>query len=294
MQSNFNRNFQTFILSNDLSNQKAADLINEEMARLDAQNDRIYMANDVWTIVGRGSTPRNHLVMVAIANIIGKSLEDLIVHLYDMSDLSRPDLRRCPCNMEKSPSDRDRRAMLSCSDMVRDFWNEQKPSIAQLFGKMEPDDKTLVLDLVSSIETEGDDVFLSLLVEPEMPLDDEINIWVHYNNASGRPEGVPVDWEDFAERLQQCNCDPCATITRFVHDRFLCTLENDLHLDVTLCDFCRYYDADENGFEMDNGYLVKMRLGGLTRKDMLFLYEQSLEHLKQRLAELEKANKKED
>ena len=292
---NFNQNFQTFILGNNIGYQTAADLINREMAKLDEKNQRIYMANDVWTIVGRGSTPRNHLVMVAIANIIGKSLEDLIVNLYDMSELRRVESTRPVRNAEPQ---NDIYAMRSESCMM--VWDESMASrscrIAKLFDEMGPENKTLVLDLASNIEMEGKVTYLSLLVETDMPLDDDVNILVHYNNENGRPESVPVYWCDFAERLQECDSDPSATIARFVHDRFLCCFENDLHVDVTPCDVSRYYDEDENGYELANGYLIKMRLG-LTRRDVIFLYEQSLQHLKQRLAKLEKErenNKKED
>ena len=277
---NFNRNFQTFILSNDLSNQDAADMINEELARLDAKNERIYMSNDVWTIAGRGSTPRNHLVMVAIANIIGKSLEELIVNLYNTSDLYRPDLKQLKVQDISSPK------ACMCCEKVK---TNRNYDIAQLFEKMSPADQDFALELSS-------------LLEVDMPLDGLIDIRMYLHDGSSETSNLLSDWASFAIKLKDCDYDPCIVLANLVKDPLLYPFTEGLHVNVTPFSVTRYQEGDiADGEQMQNAYMVKMKVD-LDRKSVLFLYEHSLERAKKQLAELEaqqkqsekKSDKKED
>lgn len=283
---NFNRNLQTFILSNDLSHQYIADRINEELTRLDPKNNRIYMSNDIWTIVGRGSTPRNHLVMVAIANIIGKSLEDLIVNVYDISDLRRSDVKKIP-NIN---------SCMCCEENVGVHYD-----ISELFEKMSPQDQDFALDLSCSMELENDSVFLYTLLEVDMPLDDLIDIRMYGHDGGFETSNLLSDWGAFATELKDCNYDPCAVLANWVKDPLLYPFTEGLRVNVTPCSVTRYKENDvADGEQMKNAYMVKMEVD-LDRDSVLFLYEKSLEHLKQRIEELEKQksskqqnNKKED
>lgn len=279
---NFNRNFQTFILSNDLSNQDAADMINEELARLDAKNERIYMSNDVWTIAGRGSTPRNHLVMVAIANIIGKSLEELIVNLYDTSDLYRPDLKQS--KLKDMPP---KNASMCCEKVKTD----KKYDIAALFEKMSSADQDFALELSYSMELENDSVFLYSLLDVDMPLDGLIDIRMYLHDGSSETSNLLSDWASFAIQLKDCDYDPCAVLANLVKDPLLYPFTEGLHVNVTPFSVTRYQEGDiADGEQLQNAYMVKMKVD-LDRDSVLFLYERSLERAKKHLAELEAQQK---
>ena len=321
--SNFSKNLQTFIFSNNISHQRVADLINEEMAKLDACNERVIMANDVWTIVGRGSTPRNHLVMVAIAKVIGKSLEDLIVKVYDMPDLYRadlhlPDLRDCGVSMcciipEECLPVRSRNKKRPLPPMEPKAHCEELPTpapIEPLFYKLDERDRDFVLDLMSTVDFEDfGKVYLSLLVQVDMPLDGYIDLWIYYDNQSGNPVRLTYDWEDLAHYMSNYDYDPRNTIAGFVVESFLSVLTNNLQIAAHPSSVTRYYDMDAaaEDFLLDeipdfnNSYLLKIQLN-LWHGDLLFLYEHSLERAKQHLAELEaqqeqleqENNKKED
>lgn len=323
--SNFSRNLQTFIFSNNLSHQRVADLINEEMERLDADNERVFMANDVWTIVGRGSTPRNHLVMVAIAKVIGISLEDLIINVYDMSDLYRIDLHvlnisdiRCSSMMclddvwlPEHRRDFSGNASGSCegspTEEEQEAFLDEAPAdvdIEQLFNALDEKDQSFVLDLMGNVEfDENGNVNISLLTQVDMPLDGNIDLWVYYNNLSGNPVRLTYDWEDLAHYMSNYDYDPRDTIAGFVVSSFLSVFTEKLQIEATPNDLVRYYDMDEeHDFLWDddsnsqNNYLVKILLD-LDLDNLDFLYKRSLEHAKSRLAELEQKqenNKKED
>ncbi len=282
---NFNRNLQTFILSNDLSHQYVADRINEEMARLDAQNDRIYMSNDVWTIAGRGSTPRNHLVMVAIANIIGKSLEELILHLYDSSDLYRPDLH---CAKTKTSPH-----ISACMCCQKDDADEHY-DIAELFEKMSAEYQNFVLELTYSMELEGDNVFLYSLLEVDMPLDDLIDIRMYLHDGSSETSNLLSDWDSFAIQLKDCDYDPCRVLANLVKEPLLYPFTEGLHVNAEPISVTRYQEENvTDGEPMQNAYMVKMKVD-LDRDGVIFLYERSLERAKRQLAELEEKQKQQE
>ncbi len=312
--SNFSKNLQTFIFSNNLSHQRVADLINEEMAKLDARNERVIMANDVWTIVGRGSTPRNHLVMVAIAKVIGKSLEELIVKVYDMPDLYREDLHVpnidlacvsmcCKIRDEDLPI-RYQRKKRPLPPTEKEAPREElpaRPSIASLLNKLDEQDRNFVLDLMNTVEFEDfGEVYLSLLVQVDMPLDGYIDLWVYYGNLSGSPTRLSYDWEDLAHYMSNYDYNPCDTIAGFVVESFLSVL-TDLHIAARPSSLTRYYDteATESDFMWDdepafnNSYLLKIKLD-LQHDDLLYLYERLLERSKQQLAELEEQQKQQE
>ena len=309
--SNFSKNLQTFIFSNNLSHQRVADMINEEMEKLDARNERVIMANDVWTIVGRGSTPRNHLVMVAIAKVIGKSLEDLIVKVYDMPDLYRADLHLPDLNLSVSmccdisdiyiPTRRRVRIPPSPS-AKQEVPREKLPapaSIEPLFCKLDEQDRNFVLDLMSTVDFEDlGRVYLSLLVQVDMPLDGYIDLWVYYDNVSRNPVRLTYDWKDLAHYMSNHDYDPRNTIAGFVIESFLSVLTKNLQIAAHPSTVTRYYDMDaaESDFLLDdipafnNSYLLKIKLD-LWHLDLQFLYEQSLERAKKHLAELEAQQK---
>lgn len=268
--SNFGRNLQTFILGNGLSQQQVADMINREMFRLDGKNERVYMANDVWTIVGRGSTPRNHLVMVAIANVIGKPLDSLIVSLYDMADLRRNDLRV----VEKS----DNAPQKSSS----------RPDIAKLFDNLNEQDREFVSDLACGIEIKDDGAFLSLLLTVYMPLDGMIDIRMYQHDGSYETSNLLSDWQSFFIHLRSCDYDPCAVLAELVKDPLLYPFSEGLRVNVTPCSVTRYREESETDDEqMKNSYIVKVKVD-IDREDVMLLYEKSLDYLKKRLEELKK------
>lgn len=268
---NFNSNFQTFILSNGLSYQDAADMLNRELVRLDAKDERIYMSNDIWTIVGRGSTPRNHLVLVAIANVIGKPLDNLILNVYEMSDLYRPDLKKT--KTKDSSASFDKNGVGNCN-------------IAELFEQMSPEDRDFVLELVYSMEKEKDSVYLYCLVTIDMPLDGLIDVGMYQRDGSDETSNLLSDWAAFATHLKACNYDPCAMLADLVKDPLLFPFTEGLRVNVTPAGVTRYRDEDaaETDPYFENAYMVKMKVD-LDRDGLLFLYKKSVERLKKQMAE---------
>lgn len=82
----FSKNIQNFIYVNSMNRQQFADEINNRLSVCDDSGE-IYTNNDIWTYECRGSYPKNKRALKAIADILGKPLEDLFVTVFTREEL---------------------------------------------------------------------------------------------------------------------------------------------------------------------------------------------------------------
>lgn len=228
---NLSINLHNFILANELSRAQFADLLNEELAKLDPEYDP-YTANDIWTFDSRKSLPKNPYALAAISRVIGKSLDDLIVKVFTLPQLIRPDLK--PFATESGPEN------------VYKDWN------IELLDEMTDEQQDVLFHLVNNAFKEDGIWRVDFLMDMTVNLGKEVLFNLHYGVDSEYCKTYAFEWTEFAELLQFYDGDIEPLAEFYALNSFLEPLDNyNIYsemraFDVTedrLVNGLRYFDA---------------------------------------------------
>lgn len=260
-------NIKSFIFGNDMSRSEFAELLNDALEKrgVDLSNGG-YDENDIWTYDSRGSMPRDVNVFAAIAEIIGKPLEDLLTREFTMEELK--------CDLAK------RKQAVSPSPAWVD-WNIER------LNELSESERNFILDLVSNGAYEEDghwQSYFDILLRYNQGK--TVTVTCRYGDLS-EEKTIEWSWNKFGSEVDFWN-DEATVVERMINHEFIDKLYAIGLLYDFYCVRCDLEDLeiDDEG-EKPDGYFVARVFYDISKSDIIEIIKLYIERLKSQIALIE-------
>lgn len=216
---NFSENLKTFILVNNMSYEDFAKKLNVMLLTNNHSGKTYYDGKDIRSFAYR-SCPRDKIAMVAIANIIGKELSDLIMTKYEEADL---------CNKKEKKS-----ADNGCDDKMKN-----------LLEQLTTEEYLLLMLLAATAEQDKENDYFYKICDVGIFYNSGIDVRAVLYLYDGKHDlkVTTWSWTEYGKRIGEYNNDEMFAIECELRDKYFEKLEN--------MGFVIDYYCTENGLRAD-------------------------------------------
>ena len=172
-------NIGNFIKINGLTRRQFADELDNIMSQYD-DNNKIYTDKDVYGYESRSSKPDDNRVLVAMAQIIGKPLEDLLTVYFSSEELKLP-------------------------QSIDFTW---KPWGATTFNKLSEEEKNFILDLLSTdLQQDNERFYLVSDIILRYHEGKSVTATLYYGFNYEKEKTVEWTWTNYGKEMSEIGDD---------------------------------------------------------------------------------------